>query len=325
MIVGQAGMSVSATRYVLAIVVGAVIGLYATARITIIDSNLGYVPASQLELQMPGLFSSALGTATLGDLPDGTVMQAGSVHIGNDDLTMMTRNSSGFNPLFNSWSPSLLETTAVSKMVNDEARFWANQNGIDSHAPANLLQMAYFQHLFSTIHVNGLEILKAMHPSAENYDTSIGDRLISANTQIYKRKRDKFLNEYFHLLGQNHNAVVSRQWAQDKYQYIINKPAIKAIDDCRRSKKPTVVFFTDYEGQYKAVWRTVLFLRQFFGNKVNVVYTVYSSDAAILYRYGIVHRKTAVIYNPKGSEFVRFSHYTTMQVINAVRAAAASR
>ena len=323
--VGRVVSAPQVTRYALAVFIGAIVGIFADARITIIDSNLGYVPASQLELQMPGLFTSALGTATLGDLPDGMVVQAGNVHIHDDDLTIVTRKTTGMKPMFTPWPPVLLETNAMSEMVSDEARQWAGQNGIDRNAPADLLQMAYLQHLFSTIHINGLEILKAMHPSAENFETSIGDRLIDANSQIYKRKRDKFLNEYFHLLGQNHNAVVNRKWAAEQYQQIINEPDIKAIDDSRRSGKPSVVFFTDYEGKYRVVWRTVDFLHQFFGNKVNVIYTVYGADPAILYRYGIVHRKTVVIYDSKGSEFVRFNHYTTMQVINAVRAAAASR
>ncbi len=306
--------------------VGMLAGIIIAAQIAVIDSNSGYIPPSQTELSFPGMFSSGLTTAILADLPDGVLARSGKLVVKESELGVEQIQDPSMLRRVEVRLPMILETKCMKTFELGEARQWAAANKIAPDAPLDMLQSAYFQHLYSSIEVNSVEMLNALYVKRQvDLDTNLAQKIIDANDFVYQRKKSRMLFDYFQLMGQRCRIELDRKWASSIYTKLIDRSEIRQIDAARRSHKPSVVFFTAPRGDLRPLVMVQNELLDRFKNKVNTLVVSYSMDPVISGRYGINSLFTSIVYDRKGDEFVRYPDFTSGKLINALNAALASR
>lgn len=306
---------------VYASLLGMIIGIYFVSRITIVGSGMGYIPPSQTEMTLPGMFYSGLGTASLVDLPQGVLARVGSTQIMESEFGFTHIDDETMLRNIRLRLPMMLETKLVQRVELQEARAWAAANRIDPKAPLDMLQHAYFQYLYSSVTVDGIELLKVMrHQAAFMGNSNLAERLISAKEYIYDRKKDSLLAEYFHLMGQRCDIELNKKWSLARYGELIDRPDIRQVDAARCSGKPSVVFFTVPRRRANPITEVENQIRQKFGDRVIVMQTILDLDPVTAGRYGITKLFTVVVYDKAGDEFVRYSSYPAPKLMNAVNA-----
>ncbi|MHB1461283.1 MAG: hypothetical protein ACYC1M_08390 [Armatimonadota bacterium] len=306
--------------------VGMLAGVIVAAQIAVIDSNSGYIPPSQTELCFPGMFSSGLTTAILADLPEGVLARSGKLVVKESDLGVQQIKDPSMLRRVEDRLPMILESKCMQTFELGEARQWAAANKIAANAPLDMLQSAYFQHLYSSIEVNSIEMLNALYVKRQvDLDTNLAQKIIDANDFVYQRKKSRMLYDYFQLMGQRCEIELDRKWANSIYTKLLDRSEIRQIDAVRRSHKPSVVFFTAPRGDLKPLVMVQNEILDRFKNKVNTLIVSYGMDPVISGRYGINSLFTSIVYDRQGDEFVRYPDYTTGRIVRALNAALASR
>ncbi len=305
---------------------GILLGIAVASQIAVINSNSGYIPRSQTQLSFPGMFSSGLTTAILADLPDGVLARSGKLVVQESDLGLQQIKDPSMRKRVEARLPMILESRCMQTFELGEARRWAATNNLAANAPLDMLQSAYFQHLYSSIEVNSVELMNALYVKRQvDLDTNFAQKIIDARDFVYQRKKSRMLYDYFLLMGQRCQIELNRKWASSVYTKLLDRNEIRQIDAVRYSHKPSVVFYTAPRGDLKTLVTVQNELLDQFKNKVSTLIVPNSMDPLISGRYGINTLFVSIIYDRNGNEFVRYPDYNTGRLANALNAALASR
>lgn len=263
----------------------------------------------------PGLTNGCFATATLGELPEGVLMQFGKETITKDMLDQLLAEAPqhmkaqlGKNALF------LLQEMATRKLLLQAASEAALKKGIDLKDKSEAQRVSdHLQELVADVQVNDAEIAEFY---AQNQDTFGGAKLAEVKNTLReylrKTKRQEAVDRYVRGLGGAHGVVIREDWGKVQAERAMDNP----VDKAKRSGKPTLVDFGATGCRPCEMMAPILqLLQKKYAGKANVVFVHTGEEPILAVRYGIREIPVQVFFDATGRELFRHSGFFSQEDI----------
>ncbi len=258
-----------------------------------------------LESLYPGLATSVLTHAKVGDLPEGLLLRSDPVQIGKADLTKIIsgeppelREQLRKNAFF------LLENETAKRLLAATARRTLEQDGQDpkDKGDAEVIR-AYLDRLTKSIDVTDQDIVGFYDRNVHLFCGAGLDQVRPHLRQyVLQEKRQEAVEEHIRGLGGKFNIVVSAPWAKEQATLARNNP----LDEARGKGRPAIVAFSGASccGPDKML-PVLKALRQKYEDQVNVVYLEARQEQVLAARYHVRSIPTLILYDKAGKEAFR--------------------
>ncbi len=265
--------------------------------------------ASTVDATYPGLANAGLTYATLGDLPDGLLLRAGSLDLASKDLDEeLARVPESAREGLNKNRFFLLEQMATKRIILDVAKQEAASKGADiaSKSEQDILD-AYAETLVGQVTVTDEEVAAFY---AENRDACGGAALDDIKNQLREyvatEKKQGLIKDHIRTLGQRTPIVVSSAWAAEQSAAAKDNP----VDKARGSGTPTIVDF-GADGCRPCDMMTPILatLKTKYEGKVNVLFVHVREEQVLASRYGIQSIPVQIFFDKDGKETYRHTGF----------------
>jgi len=270
--------------------------------ILMVSSYQDAVAASEtLENQFPGLSNGLLKSALLSDLPEGVILESGSVIVRDNDI-ISTLNQS--DPRIRSQLERnlffLLEQTATRMIIISEAQA---TGGKDQKENERELIGRHLAEIAEKAQVTDSELKAFYDGNQEMVGGASFDQVKEPIRQLLlQQKKEALIGEYIQNLGQNREVTLDRSWVEKQYALALDNP----VDKARQSGKPTMVEFGATGCIPCDMMQPILeSLRMKFGSKLNVVFVQVREQQILGARYGIRSIPVQVFFDAQGREVFR--------------------
>ncbi len=257
----------------------------------------------------PGLASSALTFAVLGDLPAGVLLRCGATDITAQDLEgQVTKAPEGMRGELGKNGFFLLEQMAARKLLLELATKQAAEAKKDiASTPEEQILQDYFEVLVGQVTATEEEIAKFY---AENKDACGGATLDQMKDQlkqyVAKQKQQDAVQEHIRTLGQRMPILVSAAWAGEQAVSAKDNP----VDRARASGKPTMVDFGASGCRPCEMMTPILAdLKKKYEGKANVLFVHVREQQILASRYGIGSIPAQVFFDKDGKESHRHTGF----------------
>ncbi|HOQ05353.1 MAG TPA: thioredoxin family protein [Anaerohalosphaeraceae bacterium] len=264
-------------------------------------------PASKQTVQQlyPDLTQGALSLAVLEDLPEGILLQAGSVQITLDTIAkLIDSQPASVRDEFKNNAFFLLEQEAVQRILPELAKQALASTGTEPPKEDFALMEQFFQTVvFQSLQVSEPEI-KTFYEANPDLFGGASFEQVKAPLKAYllDRKKQQAASEYIQKLGEQIPIRVSKDWLIKQAQAALENP----VDKARRSGKPSLADF-GADGCRPCEMMTPILetLRKKYEGKLNVVFVHIRKHPILASRYGIQAIPVQIFYDASGKEVFR--------------------
>jgi thiol-disulfide isomerase/thioredoxin len=263
----------------------------------------------------PGLVNGALASATVGDLPDGVVLDMGDARITRAQVQAVVDGAAddlkeqlGKNRLY------LVQEMATKKLLLRAAQEWASKEGIDLKGRSEPQAIAAYLHArVADLAVTDAEVAEFYAGNTEMFDGAGLDELKGALKQyLVKEKRQDATDEHVRSLAGIYGVVISRAWLTQQAVAATDNP----VDKARQSGLPTLVDFGAEGCRPCDMLAPILEeLKTKYAGKVNVVFVHVQKEPVLAARYGIRSIPVQVFYDRDGREVFRHTGFIAQEKI----------
>lgn len=256
-----------------------------------------------LESKYPGLSAGALRQAVTG-VVSGALLEADGVKITSKDITgELAKMKSPTKEQYTTYQFALLESIAIGKLIEKEAREWAAKNNVTGLAGNELMQRFADSTLIAGVEVSEEETLAFYESNPTMFG---GAKYAQVQSAIKSYLRDEkvrvAINKYIATLSTRHTVKISDVWAKQQFQKWIKNP----VEQARRSGKPTMVEFgSDNCKPCEMMKPIVADLTKKYAGKVNIVFMHVGKEPVVGTQYGIELIPVQVFYDKDGKENFR--------------------
>ena len=264
---------------------------------------------STIESVYPGLASGALTHARLDDLPDGTLLRAGSLEITDDELNgeiakvpRTLRMQLKKNAFF------LLEQVATKKLLLQAASQHAGKTeaGLSDKSDTDIIQ-AYLRQVVNQVTVEEAEVTGFYQKNSDMFGGATLEQVKGQLKQyMLQQKRQEAISDYIRSLGQRVPIVVSASWVKEQAALARDNP----VDKARMSGKPSIVDFGATGCRPCDMMAPILVdLKKRYEGKLNVLFVHVRTEQILAARYGIQGIPVQVFFDKEGKEVFRHTGF----------------
>ena len=250
----------------------------------------------------PGLASSGLTFARLGDLPKGTVLRAGDLTIAEKEVAdEIAKAPKGVQDQLKKNAFFLLEQMATKSLLLKEAKAGAGKDAAGSDE--RVLVQGYLGKLGEKVKVSEEEIAEFYRA---NKDAVGGADLDKVKPQIadylLQQKRQELVAQHIRTLGRRTVIEVSASWVKEQAVLAKDNP----VDKARASGKPSLVDFGSKGCVPCDMLAPILeTLRKKYDGQANVLFVSVVQDQILAARYGVDSIPVQVFFDKDGKEVFR--------------------
>ncbi len=262
----------------------------------------------------PTLAKGALASASLVEMPTGTILRSGEIKITQKDLDAEIRkspldvsNQLKRNLLF------VLENKVAQLFLQYEAGEWAKKSktAVAEDDPIK----PYLENLAVGLAVSD-EDAKAFFESNKDM---IGDATFEQVRDQIKdyligEKRDNIVKAHIAAIGDRYRMDLNRTWAAKQHSASMDNP----IDKARKSGKPSMVDL-GADGCRPCEMMTPILesLKKEYAGRVNVVFVHVRKEQILAARYGVQSIPVQIFFDKDGNEVFRHVGFFPKQQITA--------
>jgi hypothetical protein len=260
--------------------------------------------AATIETVHPGLACAALTFATLSRLPDGVLLESGTVRLNEGDLKAeVGRAPAGLRDQLAKNAFFLLEKMAAQRLILDVARRETASGARAASQPDGEVIKGHLQKVVQKVEVAEAEV-KDFYEN--NKDACGGAKLDQIRDQVsqyvLQQKRQAAVKEYVRTLGQRLPIRVSAVWAERQAAAARDNP----VDKARASGKPSVVDFGATGCRPCDMMAPILdTLKKKYEGKAHILFVHVRQEQILAERYGVESIPVQVFFDKNGKEVLR--------------------
>lgn len=286
------------------------IGLLAAVTCVVVGAMIAAsaeTAAAKLSAQYPGLTGGALSLATLGELPEGVLLQSGDVTVNASELdTELAKAEFGIKEQLEKNQVFLLENLAVRKLLLEAARKTAQPDPAVGVEEKDLIQ-GHIEGVVANLQVTDEEVAKFYEENKEACG-SAGLEQIKDQIKVYvlEQKKQDAVTEYIRTFGERTAIVVAAAWVKEQAQRALDNP----VDKARASGKPSVVDFGSTGCRPCDMMAPILeTLKAKYAGKANILFVHVREQQILASRYGIQSIPVQVFFDKDGKEVYRHTGF----------------
>lgn len=256
----------------------------------------------------PGLASSSLTYARLGDLPSGVILKTGGLTIKDTDITgEIAKVPAEMQAQIRKNAFFLLENLATRQLLAAQAKARiADQKDVPTSDERALIQ-TYLKTLVASVEVTDAEVTKFYE---ENKDACGGATLDQVKDQlkqmVLQEKQHALVDEHVRTMGQRMTIEVSAAWTKEQSVLARDNP----VDKARSSGKPSLVDFGSTGCKPCDMLAPILeTLKEKYAGKVNVLFIHVGQERILAARYDIQSIPIQFFYDKDGKEVFRHTGF----------------
>ncbi len=263
-----------------------------------------------VEQACPDLALSALAYATLENLPEGTLLRAGTLEITSQTLRAeIQKTDDSMRPQMEKSPFYLLEQMAARVLLLREAAASdaATSPALASARGESALMQKYFQSLLSGVEVSDAEIESFYK---ENKEMCGGVPFENAKKQlrsmVLEDKKQKVANEHIRTLGKRIPIAVQAAWTRAQAEAARDNP----VDKARASGQPALVDFGAKGCKPCDMLAPILdTLRTKYEGRAGVIFVNVRNEPVLAERYGIQVIPVQIFFDKSGKEVFRHTGF----------------
>lgn len=259
----------------------------------------------------PTLASGILAYATLAELPQGQILQSGSVAISQSDLEAVldgvpsaVRDDLKDNLFF------VLEQEAARKLLLDQAKadLAASSPSVEDE---NGLIQKYVENVLKDVRVDDAEVAAFYNENKDMFGGVAFEQVEGQLGQyVLQEKRQEAMSEHIRTWGRRHPISVSAAWVRDQAERAMNNP----VDKARRSGKATLVYF-GADGCRPCDMMAPIRenLKAKYKDQMNIEFVHVGEQRILAARYGIQSIPVQILFDKSGKEVWRHTGFTPQE------------
>lgn len=260
--------------------------------------------AGTVEAIHPGLASGVLTFAVLAKLPQGTLLESGTVRITQDDLDAeLTKTPAEARPQLTSNAFFFLEQVGAQKVILDLARREAADTKAAASQPDGELIRAHFEKIARTVSVTDAEVQDFYEGNKDLCGGATLEQIRSQLRQYVQQQKEKTASDaYIRTLGQRVPIRVSADWTARQVVLARDNP----VDRVRLSGKPSMIDFGASGCRPCEMMAPILkTLERKYEGKANILFVHVREQQVLAARYGIESIPVQVFFDKDGREAFR--------------------
>jgi thioredoxin 1 len=262
-----------------------------------------------VEAAYPGLVTGVLSSATVGELPDGVLVDLGGKQINQQQLDAILakapaklKQELARNSLF------LAQDVATPELLLRAAREWAaaEQKDIEGKAEPDIIS-DYLQSVVAHVSVSDAEVREFYDGNKEMFGgAKLGDVKETLGQYLRKTKRQEKVDRHVAGLGGKYGVVISASWLAAQAPLARDNP----VDKARASGKPTMVDFGATGCTPCEMMAPILkTLEAKYAAKANVFFVHVGENQVLAARYGVRTIPLQVFFDKEGREVSRHTGF----------------
>jgi thiol-disulfide isomerase/thioredoxin len=255
--------------------------------------------AGTVEGTHPGLASGALTFAILAKLPEGTLLESGTVRITQQDLDAeLAKVPAEVRPQLAQNAFFFLEQVGPQKIILELARREAATSQPDGE-----LMRAHFEKITRTVTATDAEVKDFYEANKDLCGGAPLEQMKDQLRQYVQQQKEKAVSdEYIRTLGQRVPIRVSADWTAKQVVLARDNP----VDKARLSGKPSLVDFGATGCRPCDMLAPILkTLENKYEGKVNVLFVHVREQQVLAARYGVESIPVQVFFDKDGKEVFR--------------------
>ncbi len=270
-----------------------------------------------VEAAYPGLFVGVLSAATIGDLPDGVLVDLGDQQITQrqiDDILAKApdklKDQLSKNSLF------MAQDLATPRLLIRAAREWATAEKKDTAGKSEPYIISdYLQSIAADVTVSDTEVSDFYGDNTEMFNGAKLEDVKEALTQyLRKQKRQAKVDRFVAGLGGKYGVVISASWLKAQVPLAMDNP----LDKARTNGKPTMVDFGSTGCTPCEMMVPVLnALETKYAGKADVLFIHVGENQVLAARYGVQTIPLQVFFDRDGKEVSRHVGFFPQDKIEA--------
>ncbi len=256
----------------------------------------------------PGLASSSLTYARLGDLPSGVILKTDGLTIKDTDIAgEIAKVPTEMQAQIRKNAFFLLENLATRQLLAAQAKAKiADQKDAPASDERALIQ-TYLKGLVADVEASDAEVARFYE---ENKDACGGATLDQVRDQlkqmVLQQKQQDLVDSHVRTMGQRMTIEVSASWAKGQSILARDNP----VDKARSSGRPSLVDFGSTGCRPCDMLAPILdALKEKYAGKLNVVFVHVGQEQILASRYGIQSIPMQFFYDRDGKEVFRHTGF----------------
>lgn len=265
--------------------------------------------SSCIDALYPGLTSGGFCFATVGDLPENTLLKSGALEITTAALDKeISKSPEASREKLQKNAFFVLEQMASRQLLVEAAKQQAAEAKTDiSNRSEKDLMGDYFQSQVSQIQATDDEVVKFYE---ENKDACGGATLEQLKDElkryVIKEKQQEAIKEHIRTLGKRAPILLSATWTKIQAENANDNP----VDSARKSGKPSLVDFGSTGCRPCDMMAPILAdMKKKYEGKANVLFVHVREEQFLAARYGIQSIPVQVFFDANGKEVSRHTGF----------------
>jgi len=252
-----------------------------------------------------GLASGCLNYAKAADLPQGTLIKAGALSLGEKEIAdEMAKAPPAMQEQLKKNAFFLAEQLFTQRLILQLAKDEAVQSKQDiTKADDRTLVQGFFKKITEPIKVTDQEVSDFYKANKDMFDGATLDKVKDQLAPyLLGQKRQEAVTRYIETLGQRMTIEVSAGWAKEQAELSKDNPVGKA----RASGKPSLVDFGSKGCRPCDMLAPILeTLKKKYEGKANVLFISVREEQLLAARYGIESIPVQIFFDKSGKETFR--------------------
>jgi thiol-disulfide isomerase/thioredoxin len=260
--------------------------------------------AGTVEATYPGLAGGVLTFAVLGKLPEGTLLESGTVRITQGDLDAeLAKAPAEARPQLARNAFFFLEQVGAQKVILDVARREAGNDKAAASRPDRELMRGHFERIAKTVSVTDAEVKDFYENNKDACGGATLEQMKGQLRQYVQQQKEKAAgDEYTRTLGKRVPIRVSADWTAAQAVLARDNP----VDKARLSGKPSMVDFGASGCRPCDMMAPILkTLESRYEHKANILFVHVREQQVLGARYGIEGIPSQVFFDKDGREVFR--------------------
>ncbi len=289
----------------------------AIAATAALAAESGQAERRTVEDAYPGLSAGVLSSASIGNLPDGVLVDLGDQQITQKQIDeILAKAPDKLKDQLSKNSLFMAQDLATPRLLIRAAREWATAEKVDIPGKSDPdIISDYLQSVAAGVTVSDTEVGDFYQDNTEMFNGAKLEDVKEALTQyLRKQKRQEKVDRYIASLGGKCGVVVSATWLKAQVPLAMDNP----VDKARTSGKPTMVDFGSTGCTPCEMMAPILkTLETKYAGKANVLFVQVGEEQVLAARYGVQTIPLQVFFDRDGKEVSRHVGFFPQDKIEA--------
>jgi thioredoxin 1 len=269
----------------------------------------GQAERRTVEAAYPGLLNGVLSSATVGQLPDGVLVDLGGKQITQPQLdAILARAPAKLKEQLAKNALFLAQDVATPELLLRAAREWAaaEQKDTEGKAESGIIS-DYLQSVAADVSVSDTEVREFYEGNKDMFSgAKLDDVKEPLRQYLRKTKRQEKVDRHIAGLGGKYGVVISASWLEAQAPLARDNP----VDKARASGKPTMVDFGSTGCTPCDMMAPILkTLEAKYATKANVIFVHVGENQVLAARYGVSTIPLQVFFDKDGWEVYRHTGF----------------